>query len=247
MARALRSLEVPYVITELNPNTVREFGEKQPIVYGDATQQPILKKLGVMDARALVITAGDQTTVRQIVTATRQLNSKVEVVARIRYLEQIPALRRDGAQRIVIDELETSRELLSQTLQAYGLPSVDILKESALFREESARLESAELDPEQAGQFDHPSLAQLWATFDSDVLHLPETVTNRSTMFESLTLFDNLDITPVGIVRNESVIANPEDDFELESGDKIVVVGPHSDIRKARERCMEAGSSSGGS
>lgn len=247
MARALRSLEVPYVITELNPNTVREFGDKQPIVYGDATQQPILKKLGVTDARALVITAGDQTTVRQIVTATRQLNSEVEVVARIRYLTQVPALRRDGAQRIVIDELETSRELLSQTLQAYGLPSVEILKESALFREESARLESGELETDQAGQFDHPSLAQLGGAFDSDVLDVPETVTTRPTTFESLTLFDNLDITTVGIVRNETVIANPEDDFELEFGDQLVVVGPHSDIRKARERCVEERASSGGS
>lgn len=242
MARALRSLEVPYVITELNPNTVREFGDKQPIVYGDATQQPILKNLGVADARALVITAGDQTTVRQIVTATRQLNSAVQVVARIRYLTQIPALRRDGAQRIVIDELETSRELLSQTLQAYGLPAVDILKESGLFREESALLESGELEPDQAGQFDHPSVAQLWATFDSDVLHLPETVTTRSTTFEGLTLFENLDITPVAVVRNEAVIANPEDDFELESGDQLIVVGPHNDIRNARERCMAEGS-----
>jgi len=54
VTRAARAAGIPYVIIEMNPETVRnEKSKEEPIYYGDATQEAILEHADTVDARVV--------------------------------------------------------------------------------------------------------------------------------------------------------------------------------------------------
>src|SRR5213596_3656728 len=65
LAAALRAIRVPYLIVELNPQTVRQArAQGEPAFYGDATREEILRALGVERARLFVVAISDPAATR---------------------------------------------------------------------------------------------------------------------------------------------------------------------------------------
>jgi len=65
LAAALRSIRAPYLIVELNAQTVRQARDRgEPAFYGDATREEILRALGVERARMVVVAISDPTATR---------------------------------------------------------------------------------------------------------------------------------------------------------------------------------------
>src|SRR5947207_14281129 len=68
LTAALRSIDAPYLIVELNAQTVRQARSRgEPAFYGDATREEILRALGIDRARKLVATISDPTANRRYV------------------------------------------------------------------------------------------------------------------------------------------------------------------------------------
>ena len=66
LARAARGGQIPYLILEMNPETVREERARgEPIFFGDATQEPVLETAGLERARILVVVINDAAAVRR--------------------------------------------------------------------------------------------------------------------------------------------------------------------------------------
>src|SRR4030043_1547116 len=87
LARVLKEAEIPYVVLEMNSDTVREMRKKgEPIYYGDGTSQEILHKLNIEKARLLVIAISDPVSTRRIVSIARYTNPNVYIIVRTRYL-----------------------------------------------------------------------------------------------------------------------------------------------------------------
>ena len=98
LAAALRSIEAPYLIVELNAQTVRQARSRgEPAFYGDATREEILRALGIDRARMLVAAISDPAATRRMVRVARGLNPGVHIIARTRYVVEIPELIRLGS------------------------------------------------------------------------------------------------------------------------------------------------------
>ncbi|MBI5188245.1 MAG: cation:proton antiporter, partial [Nitrospirae bacterium] len=68
LANVLKETAIPYVVLEMNSDTVREMKKKgEPIYYGDGTSKEILHKLGIEKARLLVVAISDPASTRTIV------------------------------------------------------------------------------------------------------------------------------------------------------------------------------------
>ena len=68
LAAALRSIQAPYLIVELNAQTVQQARARgEPAFYGDATREEILRALGVERARMLVVAISDPGATRRMV------------------------------------------------------------------------------------------------------------------------------------------------------------------------------------
>jgi len=78
LAKVLAEAEIPYVVLEMNPDTVQKMKKKgEPIYYGDATSIEILHNLSINKARLLVIAISDPASTRRIVSIARHENPDI--------------------------------------------------------------------------------------------------------------------------------------------------------------------------
>ena len=127
LAAALRSIQAPYLIVELNAQTVQQArAQGEPAFYGDATREEILRALGAERARMLVVAISDPAATRRMVRVARSLNPRIHIIARTRYVAEIPELTRLGADSVIPEEFETSIEIFAQVLADYNVPRSEI-------------------------------------------------------------------------------------------------------------------------
>ncbi len=127
LAAALRSIQAPYLIVELNALTVQQArAQGEPAFYGDATREEILRALGAERARMLVAAISDPAATRRMVRVARGLNPHIHIIARTRYVAEIPELTRLGADSVIPEEFETSIEIFAQVLADYRVPRSEI-------------------------------------------------------------------------------------------------------------------------
>lgn len=122
LARTAREAGIPYVILEMNPDTVARFGGKEPIHGGDASKPLVLEHFGIATARVIAVVISDPAAVRGITAIARKLNPKVHIVVRTRFLGEVDELRRLGADDVIPEDFETSIEIFSRVLGHYLVP-----------------------------------------------------------------------------------------------------------------------------
>jgi CPA2 family monovalent cation:H+ antiporter-2 len=141
LAKVLRETEVPFVVVEMDGETVQQEQTKGvPISFGDVTHPQALRRLGIQQARALVLAISDPIATRRAVKVARQLNPDIHIIARTRYLREIEDLRAMGADQVVPEEFETSIEIFSLVLQHYRIPLRVIAEKAERIRKEGYAL-----------------------------------------------------------------------------------------------------------
>jgi CPA2 family monovalent cation:H+ antiporter-2 len=127
VARAAKNANIPYVIIELNPNTIREIkNEGEHVIYGDATQENILKQVHVHKSRVVVIAISDPIATKKIVKQIRYLCQTTYIIVRTRYIEEIDENLKLGADEIIPEEFETSVKIFTRVLHKYLVPVDEI-------------------------------------------------------------------------------------------------------------------------
>lgn len=129
LSRAAKYGNIPYVIIELNADTVRkEKAKGEPIFYGDATHDYMLNSLNLNKAKVVVIAISDPFATKRIVTNIRNNSQSIHIIVRTRYVKEINELLTLGADEVIPEEFETSIEIFSRVLHNYLIP-VDNVQE----------------------------------------------------------------------------------------------------------------------
>jgi CPA2 family monovalent cation:H+ antiporter-2 len=141
LAKVLREAEIPFVVAEMDGEVVRQEQKKGvPIYFGDVTHPQALRRLGIQDARTLVLAISDPLSTRRAVQIAKQLNPALHVIARTRYLREIDDLLSLGADQVVPEEFETSIEIFSLVLQHYRMPPRLVSEKAERIRKEGYAL-----------------------------------------------------------------------------------------------------------
>jgi CPA2 family monovalent cation:H+ antiporter-2 len=123
LSRVLARAKVPFRVLDLNPERVRTGRAKGvPIEYGDTTSASVLKHSGIERARAAIVLLSDPRATRHTLSLCRNLAPNIFLLARTRYLAEIPDLSALGADEVVAEEFETSLEISGRTLRRLGFP-----------------------------------------------------------------------------------------------------------------------------
>jgi monovalent cation:H+ antiporter-2, CPA2 family len=129
VARAAKFANIPYVIIEMNAETVRiERVKGEPIYYGDAANEFLLEHFKVYTARVAVVAISDPAATRRIITNIRSICQTVYIIVRTRYVKEIDEFHRLGAEEVIPEEFETSIEIFTRLLRRYLIPQNDIEK-----------------------------------------------------------------------------------------------------------------------
>lgn len=127
LAKAAAFSKIPYVVVELNAETVRAERKKGvPILFGDAIQDHILELVNISKARVAVLAISDPVATKSIVRNIRSVTQSLHLVVRTRYVKEIPELIALGADDVIPEEFETSIEIFSRTLHNFLVPEDDI-------------------------------------------------------------------------------------------------------------------------
>jgi CPA2 family monovalent cation:H+ antiporter-2 len=119
--QALTACGTPYVVLELNADTVRNAkNQGLPLYYGDATSTEALRHAHLADARLCVLLINDPQGAARVVDSARRVAPHVPLLMRARFLTEGPALQRLGASEVVSEEVEGAVEILSRMLTGLG-------------------------------------------------------------------------------------------------------------------------------
>jgi CPA2 family monovalent cation:H+ antiporter-2 len=103
------------------------------VVYGDATQRAFLRKCGLGDAPAVVVTMHDAAAAEHVVAAARAERADLPIIVRARDADHATRLFKLGATEVIREVLEASFEIASTVLQSLGVPTGKVI---ALIHEE---------------------------------------------------------------------------------------------------------------
>ncbi|HMJ54413.1 MAG TPA: cation:proton antiporter [Polyangiaceae bacterium] len=130
VARALSACEVPYLVLELNAETVRKSrASGEPVYYGDAASVEALEHAGISRARALVLLMNDPQATVRVIEATRRVSSDLPVFVRAHFLAEREHLLSLGATDVIAEEVEAGMEVLAQVLRKLAVPRNVILEQ----------------------------------------------------------------------------------------------------------------------
>jgi K+:H+ antiporter len=232
LAAALRSISAPYLIVELNSQAVRNArAQGEPAFYGDATREEILRALGIERARMLVVAISDPAATRRMVRVARSLAPKVHIIARTRYLVEIPELSRLGANVVIPEEFETSIEIFSRVLSHYQVARNDI--ERLIDEIRSSHYQALRTGPGMrlSVAMQIGSVPQMVA----ERIRLPAGAGVVGRSLQETGLRTRTGALVLSIARGSSDIATPDPRFRLAADDVLVVVGQPHQVRAAQE------------
>jgi CPA2 family monovalent cation:H+ antiporter-2 len=223
VVRASRLAGVPYLIIEMNPETVRiEKKKDEPIYYGDAGQEAVLKHANIKEARIIVLVLSDPAATRRIALLARRLNPEVHIIARTRFLQEMEPLYKLGVNEVIPEEYETSVEIFSRVLNRYLIP-----------RDEIDRFVT---DVRSDGYEMFRRLPVDGTAFCDLQSYIPDVQINTvrvgaGSPFVGRTLSETelrkkYGVTLLAIRRDKEILSNPSADAKFEANDILVVLAP---------------------
>ncbi|WP_170319845.1 cation:proton antiporter [Polyangium spumosum] len=141
LARALAETHVPYLVLELNAETVRAAREAgEPAYYADVTSPEALANARVEHAAALVLLINDPEATRRAVAAAKRSAPEIPVLVRAHYIAADRALADLGADEVVFEELEAGLEMIARVLRRRAVPRNVIIERVNVARRDSKGL-----------------------------------------------------------------------------------------------------------
>ncbi len=230
LALAAKNAGIPYVIIEMNPETVRRERERgEPIFYGDATHEEILRHAGISQARIIVVVINDPAAVRRITTLAHRLNPRAHIIVRTRYVTELPALFELGADDVVPEEFETSVEIFTLVLKKYLIPREEIERLTSEVRANCYMLFRGlgkELAP-------FSRLRQELHNVEISTFRLIDGAPAVGQSLAQLELRKKHGVTVLAIGRQGQILHNPDPHMVLQAGDLLITMGTPELLAKA--------------
>ncbi|WP_073092839.1 cation:proton antiporter [Thermosyntropha lipolytica] len=206
LSRAAAYAGIPYVILEINADTVREEKKKgEPIYYGDATHELVLKHVNVEKARVVVIAISDSAATRRVTYIARKLSPMAYIIVRTRFVADMHDLYELGADQVIPEEYETSIEIFARVLARYMVPHEEI--EAYI---ESVRREGYEmfrsLSREELKMMNRPDFFQ---GMEITSIRIPYNSILAGKKIEEVEIRKKYGVTVVAIQREKEIIPNP--------------------------------------
>jgi monovalent cation:H+ antiporter-2, CPA2 family len=230
-ARSLAACDVPYVVLELNAETVRLARARAlPVYYGDATSEEALGHAHLAEARALVLLMNDPQAAQRVVDTARRVAPEVPILMRTRYLLEREPLLAIGARDVVAEEVEGAVEILSRLLRWLEVPRNVIEEEIHSVRTETQASERETTVP-RAGFSDHQVLAEM--KVESVLVREGSVGAGNSAV--ALQLRTRTGALVVAVRRGDSLVEQPDPNLPFEPDDVVYLVGTSKAVEAASD------------
>lgn len=230
IARVLKETGIPYVILELNPETVKHFRAKgEKILFGDATRKDVLLSTRVKEANVIVFAISDPQSTRLAISLAKELNPSIYIIVRTRFTNEVDEMLKAGANEVIPEEFETSLQIFTKVLQKYHIPLNIIVKQTNIIRRESYEM----LRNEKAVTPVLTHLDRILAEGLTETYFVEESNTNIGKNLRELNIRALTGATIIAFLRDGKTITNPSGRETIKERDTIVLYGNHLAVDKA--------------
>jgi len=230
LARVLKETGIPYVIIDMDPETVSQLRNKDELViFGDVTKPEILEQASISTAQCIVFAMADIHATKLGLILAKKSNPSIFTVVRLRELDDVDEFTELGADEIIPEEFETSLQIFSKVLETYHIPLNIIMKQIAIVRNEAYQLLRKEGTLErQFSRLNEILAAGITETYFvvDDNPHVGETISE-------LDIRAKTGATIIAIVRKGKAIPNPSPGERIRGHDTLVLVGDHKSVDEA--------------
>lgn len=138
LAAMIKEMKMPFTSVIFDPERARVQMDKGDLaVFGNATDEPVLRKAYVHTAELVIVSVGYLITAMAIVEKVRSLNKHAFIIVRTRHVTDIEELYRLGANQVVPEEFETAIDFFERILGKYLIPRMEIDLAVARIREDN--------------------------------------------------------------------------------------------------------------
>jgi CPA2 family monovalent cation:H+ antiporter-2 len=186
------------------------------VYYGDVTSTEILERVRVGHASQVAVMLNDPDATMRAVRAARRLAPEATIIARARYVAEVPQLLEAGASEAVAQEFEASLEMIGRVAK-------------------TAALDEAWAKPSLAALRGKPTPgAELPAGVAIESVPLREDAWIVGRSLSEAQLRARTGATLVAVSRGEATAVHPAPEDVLQAGDVLCLVGDAQQIDTAR-------------
>ena len=233
VAKVLQRMQLPFVVIDLDQRRIDQMkAVGMPVIYGAASQEIVLETAAIHDARLLLVTLPTLVATQNVVDRIRSMNEKLHIVARIDSLEGSHVLHEHGVYEVVQPEFEAGLEIVRQALLHLEVPAAEIYHFTDEIRHELYKpMLQTNLSYQAINKLKQAS-AQL---MELSWIDLPERSHLAGRSLKDLQIRQKTGASVIGILRDGTIIRNPDADNRLTTGDIIAVLGDHNQVEHVRQ------------
>lgn len=229
VARTLDACNVPYVVLELNAETVLEARKANTqIYYGDATSEEALGHAHISQARGLLLLMNDPFAAQRVVDTAKRMAPQLPIMMRSRYLGEKDQLLRMGATDVVAEEVEGGLEVLARLLRWLDVPRNVIDTRIDEARASTQTTERKRMVPRRVLP-EHEALADL----KIESVLVTESSAAQGQSVASIELRQRTGALIIAIRRNGVLMESMDPSTPLVVGDVLYLAGPIDAVEQA--------------
>jgi CPA2 family monovalent cation:H+ antiporter-2 len=237
VARVLKDIGRSFVVIELDHRTVQRFKDMGvPVVFGDASQDPVLRAAAIERACLLLVTIPDLVVARSVVQNAKALKADLHTVARASSPDHLQEFAALDVFEVVQPEYEAGLEMTRQALLHLRISPSDIQRYTDRVRQELY----SSLD---AARPDHHTLRLLRhaeGEFDLEWVTLEPGCRLGGMSIGEAHIRTTTGESVVGVIRQHALTPNPEASFRFQDDDLVAIIGSDAARESFRKLAGEA-------
>jgi CPA2 family monovalent cation:H+ antiporter-2 len=223
-------LNIPYVSVIFDPGIVREKQKKgETVIYGDAVNEPILKKAHTDTAEIVVVSVGNLITCMAIIDKIRNINKHAYLVVRTKQVEDIEELYKLGADQVIPEEFETAIEMFERVLGRLLIPRREINQAVAQIRNDYYGIFREKTDKQKV------SILNELPNIEISAFRVEQESKLIDKSVYEMDLRKTYEITLVAIKRGNHILEHPGRNTIFKKGDIAYILGNPEQIANAIE------------
>jgi len=220
LSRMANRMKLPYVSIVFDPADARKRQLKgESVIYGDALNEPILRKAHTQTAEIVVISIGETITALGIIDKVRDINKHAHIIVRSKYVSNIEDFYQMGANQVIPEEFETAIELFERVLKKLLIPKGEIEAAISRIRDDNYGIFLEKEENDSVTLTDMIPDVEIVAVKASNYQIFP------GNSLKEISLRKLYGLTVVAVKRDGEILENPGAGFIFESDDIVYVLG----------------------
>ena len=220
LSRMANRMKLPYVSIVFDPADARKRQLKgESVIYGDALNEPILRKAHTQTAEIVVISIGETITALGIIDKVRDINKHAHIIVRSKYVSNIEDFYQMGANQVIPEEFETAIELFERVLKKLLIPKGEIEAAISRIRDDNYGIFLEKEENDSVTLTDMIPDVEIVAVKASNYQIFP------GNSLKEISLRKLYGLTVVAVKREGEILENPGAGFIFESDDIVYVLG----------------------